>query len=168
MDGIQLAALYTLQHDLARDAEELGRVHHRDITLGGVFDEAIEEFFGDPDLPRRARGDLLTGDEAVVEPTVDRRGRDAEDVRGLSDVNQLTINSLGARVGVEARDVPVSTQIPDAVGREAVAVGGGLALPVEDPGNPLSANMTETLTPLGITVGRWRFNRWQQRENRWH
>ena len=32
----------------------------------------------------------------------------------------------------------------------------------------LSANMTETLTPLGITVGRWRFNRWQQRENRWH
>ena len=23
---------------------------------------------------------------------------------------------------------------------------------------PLSANMTETLTPLGITVGRWRFN----------
>ena len=33
---------------------------------------------------------------------------------------------------------------------------------------PLSANMTETLTPLGITVGRWRFNRWQQREKRWH
>ena len=32
----------------------------------------------------------------------------------------------------------------------------------------LSANMTETLTPLGITVGRWRFNRWQQREKRWH
>ena len=31
---------------------------------------------------------------------------------------------------------------------------------------PLSANMTEALTPLGITVGRWRFNRWQQREKR--
>ena len=30
----------------------------------------------------------------------------------------------------------------------------------------LSANMTEALTPLGITVGRWRFNRWQQREKR--
>ena len=60
-----------------------------------------------------------------------------------------------------------------AADRVALVIGNAAyeEAPLKNPVNDaraLSANMTETLTPLGITVGRWRFNRWQQREKRWH
>ena len=90
MDGIELTALYTLQHGLARDPQDFGRILHRHITLGGVFDEARAQLLGDSDLPRSTGRDLLTGDKPVVEPTMDRRRRDAKDIGCLLDVDQFT------------------------------------------------------------------------------
>ena len=40
MHGLQLAALYTLQHRLARDAEPEGRFEHREILGRRLLDEA--------------------------------------------------------------------------------------------------------------------------------
>ena len=133
MHGVELAALYTLQHSLARDAENFRRLLHWDIALGGVLDEAPEELIGDADLPWRAWGQLFPGNEPVVEPTVDGRGRDAENFGGLFDGDQFPLSGLIR--GFAARDVPMPPQIAYAVGREAVTVGGALTLAVEDSGN---------------------------------
>ncbi len=133
VDGIELPALYSLQHRLARNPQNLGRVLHRYVAVGGVFDEARAELFGDANLPWRAGCELFTGDEAVVEPTVDGRGCNAKDFGCLLDVDQFTVGRL---VGwLEARDVPMPTEIADAVSCKPVTVGSGLALAVEDAGD---------------------------------
>jgi hypothetical protein len=56
VDGVELAALDTLQHGLARDAEDLGCFEHRQPAGGRVFDEAGAQLVVDADLPRCGRG----------------------------------------------------------------------------------------------------------------
>jgi hypothetical protein len=75
--------------------------------------------------------ELLTGDEALVEPPMDRRGGDSEEARGLADRHQLSGRRL--RPGLEARDPPVRAQAADPIGGEALAGGGLASLAVEDP-----------------------------------
>jgi hypothetical protein len=78
VDGVELAALYTLQQGLARDAEYLRRLRNRHVARGRLLDEAGAQLVGHADAPRRAGGELLGGDEAVVNPTMYRRRGDAE------------------------------------------------------------------------------------------
>ena len=80
MDGLQFAALYTLQHRLARHAEPFGGFPHWSITFWSLLDKECLQLLGDADAPGCTWRDLLTGDKAVVEPAVERRGRDIEDV----------------------------------------------------------------------------------------
>src|SRR5207245_11741512 len=82
-DGFELAALYTLQHRLAGDAEPQPRLQHRQIVWRGVFDEARAQFVGDPNAPRGAWGELLADDDAGGEPTVQRGRRYREDLGGF-------------------------------------------------------------------------------------
>jgi hypothetical protein len=68
VEGLQLAALDTLQHRLAGDGESAHRVDDRDVAGGGVFDEQGAELVVDADLPGGAGGVLLAGDEPGLEP----------------------------------------------------------------------------------------------------
>jgi len=50
--GYELAALYTLQHGCARNAEDLDGVEHRDIAAGASSTKRARRFVGHADLPR--------------------------------------------------------------------------------------------------------------------
>ena len=78
MHGVKFAALDTLQHRLTRDAESLGGFEHRHVIRWGLY-EPRTQFIGDANAPRRARRELFTSDEAVVEPAMKRAKGDAED-----------------------------------------------------------------------------------------
>jgi len=60
------------------------------VALGSVINEACEELISDPDLPWSTGRDLLTGDESIIEPSVDRGGREAEEGCRLLDVDELS------------------------------------------------------------------------------
>ena len=61
MDGIDLAALDTLQHGLAGHAEQLRGLLHHHVAVRRFLDEALAQFLGQADLPRRTGRDLLAG-----------------------------------------------------------------------------------------------------------
>ena len=95
VEGLQLAALDTLQHGLAGDAEGAHRVDDRDVAGGGVFDEQRAELVVDADPPGGAGGVLLAADEPGLEPAEDGGGGDAEFVGGLADGEQFAVGRLG-------------------------------------------------------------------------
>ena len=94
MDRVELAALYTLQHGLAGDAEDPHGVEDRNIPVRRVFDEQRAELVVDADPPRGTGGVLLAGEEPGLQPAVKRGGGDAEFVGGLADRQQLTVGWL--------------------------------------------------------------------------
>src|SRR5580693_4527537 len=69
MDGGEFAALDTLQHGLARDAERAHCLAHRQEVLAGITVEAILEVFGKADTPRSAGCQLLAG----IMPSLSKR-----------------------------------------------------------------------------------------------
>ena len=83
MDGGEFAALDTLQHGLARDAERAHRLAHRQEVLTGVTVEAILEVLGEADTPRGAGCRLLAGNNAVIEQAMDGRWGDAKHDSGF-------------------------------------------------------------------------------------
>src|SRR5256885_14534767 len=85
MDGIEFAALDTLQHGLTRDAEKAHCLVHGEGALRLLIDKASAQILGQANAPRRCRGQLLTADKAVIEPAVDGRGGDSEDRGRLFD-----------------------------------------------------------------------------------
>src|SRR4051812_2756601 len=133
VDGVELAALDTLQHGLARDAEGAHGVDDRDVAGGRVVDEQGAQLVVDADAPGGAGGVVLAGDEAVVEPAVQGRGRDAERVGGLGDRKQFAVGWLGG--WLVRGDVAVAAQSADDDRGEALAGGAAAALAVEDAGD---------------------------------
>ncbi len=133
MNGLELAALYTLQHSLPGDTEDPHGVDHWDETLGGLFHETRAQLVGDVDTPRSTRSELLAGDETVVEPAVQRRRRHAECIGSLLDGDGICVGRL--RRWSETRDAPVGADTTDSIGREALPRGGLAPLSVEDPGD---------------------------------
>ena len=118
---------------LAGDAEGEGGLEHGEPAVGGVVDEEVAQVVGHADAPGGAGGDLLAGDEAVVDPAVQGRGGDAELLGGVGDGEQFAFGRVG--VGLVAGDVVVVAQGLYAGGGEGQAAGGAAALPVEDPGD---------------------------------
>ena len=55
MHGVELTALDMLQQRLARNAEDFGRILHRHVALGWVFDETAGQIIRDPEAPSGAR-----------------------------------------------------------------------------------------------------------------
>ena len=133
MDGVELAALYTLQHRLPRNAEDAHGVIHGHESLGRFFDEAGSQLLGHADTPGRTWGKLLSGNDSVVEPTMDRGGRHAQTLGNLMHGQQLCAGCFGN--GLVAGDAPVRAEAGDAIGGETQPGGGPATLAVEDAGD---------------------------------
>src|SRR6478672_2873746 len=134
VEGLELAALDTLQHGLAGYAEGAHRVDDRYVAGWGVFDEQGAELVVDADPPWCAGGVLFAADESGLEPAEDGGGGDAEFVGGLADGEQFAVGRLGGRL--VCRDSAVAAQSADDDGGEPFAGCGAAALAVEDPGDP--------------------------------
>src|SRR5437763_2707428 len=133
MDDSELTALDTLQHGLTRDAEKAHCLVHGEGALRLLIDKASAQILGQANAPRRCRGQLLTADEAVIEPTMDSRGGGSKDRGRLSDGQQLAVRDDRGRL--EARDVPLPLQTAHMVGGKAVTVSGLTILTVENTGD---------------------------------
>src|SRR5437773_7877896 len=96
---------------------------HRYVSLRSLFDEARTQVVGDADAPRGSRRELVCSDEAVIDPAMDCRRSNIEDLGGLLHADQLSLRQRRGRL--EARDAPVSPQAADSIGSEAHAGGGG-------------------------------------------
>ena len=70
MDGLELAALHTLQHRLAADAARPGGFEHGNRPGGASTKRG--EVVSDADAQRCPRGELCSGDEAVPKLAVYR------------------------------------------------------------------------------------------------
>ena len=68
-----LPALDLMQHGLAGEAEVLGCLVERQVPVGDVGHELGADLIGQPDPPRRYRGDLLARKQTVAQPPADRR-----------------------------------------------------------------------------------------------
>ena len=89
VDCLELAALYTLQDRLARDAEQMHGFEHRYVAVGHVLDEAANAVHRHSDPPRCSGSDLLASNEAIVEPAMQGRWCKPESLgRALSMVMQ--------------------------------------------------------------------------------
>src|SRR5439155_15523811 len=108
MDGIEFAALDTLQYGLAGDPEKAHCLVHREVTLRRFIDKAGAQILRQANAPGSSWGQLLTADEAIIEPTMDGRGGGSKDRRCLSDRQQLALRVDRRRL--EARDVPLPPQ----------------------------------------------------------
>src|SRR5580692_5594464 len=87
VDGVELAALDLVQHGLAGDAEAGGGLAEGQPAVGGLGPDPVAELLVDADLPGCSGGELLAGDEAIAQPSVDGGAGDAELARGLCDAD---------------------------------------------------------------------------------
>jgi hypothetical protein len=78
MDGLEFAALDTLHQGLPGDAVGEGGLEHGQPAVGGVVDEQRADVVGEADAPGRTGGELLTGDEPLVQPAVQSGRRESE------------------------------------------------------------------------------------------
>jgi hypothetical protein len=161
VEGLQLAALDTLQHGLAGDAEGANRVEDRDVAGGCVFDEQGVEPVVDADPPGGAGGVLLAGDESGLQPAEQGGWGDAELLGGLMDGEQLAVERLlGRLVG---GNVAVLAQTLDDAAGEPLACGGAAALAVED----RSDRRVVVVGPRGAPAARWCPRRCEPRAVAW-
>jgi len=101
----QLAALDTLHDRLTRNAQCLHRRPHREPAGWRLLSEECPQLVGEPDLPRGSRSELHAGNEAFLEPTVQRRWSYTQPTGGFGHRHQLTIRWIGRRL--ETWNVPV-------------------------------------------------------------
>lgn len=94
MDSLEVAALYTLQDSLARNAEKVHGLKHGDVSFWRLFDETRAQLVGKTNAPRRAGGELLSGDKTVIQPAMQGRGRKAEFLRSLVDRQEWSVYGL--------------------------------------------------------------------------
>lgn len=133
VDGLQVAALDTLEHCLAGDAEDSHRVDDRDVAGGCVLDEHGAQLVVDANSPGGAGGVLLAADESGLRAAVQGGRCDAESVGGLTGGEQSLVGWLGR--WLVGRDVAVASQSADDDCGESLAGRGAAALAVEDPGD---------------------------------
>src|SRR5208282_3132318 len=105
----------------------------RYVTFGDVLHEARTQVIVESDAPRRTGRDLFSGDETIVEPAMQGRGRDAERLRGALDRHALRL--VGLRRSLAAWNVPVRAQTAQTIGSERQACSGLASLTIEDAGD---------------------------------
>src|SRR5579862_1816699 len=113
----QLAALYTLQHRLPRDAQFRRGYDHGHVVWWRLLHDARPQFIIDANLPGRARCDLLAGDETICQPAMNAARVHAENPSRFANGDQFSIGRRGWRL--KARDTAIPSQAADLVGGEA-------------------------------------------------
>src|SRR5215471_9938654 len=108
---VQLAALDTLQHRLTGYAQGLHRRPHREPAGWRLVSEECPQLVGEPDLPRRSRSELHASNEAILQPTVQRRWSYTQLMGGFRHRHQLTIRWIGRRL--VTWNVPVRAHASD-------------------------------------------------------
>jgi hypothetical protein len=107
MDGLQFAALYTLQHGLTGDPELLCGFDHGDKARRRLLDEAGKQVVGKADLPRRPGCRLFGRNETIFDPAQHSARRQVQHVGRLADAHQFAVRRFGR--GLSARDTTVVT-----------------------------------------------------------
>jgi len=125
MDGGELAALYTLQHGLSGNTEQLGGFKHGDVSFGRLFNKARTKLLGHADAPWGPGGDLFAGNEAVCKPSMESGGSKPKHFRGFLDRDQFPFR--GSEDRVESWDFPIPAKITDFVSRKPVSVSRATA-----------------------------------------
>jgi len=74
-----------VQHGLAGHSERLGGLAEGQPAVGDAGADAVAKRLVDADPPRGAGGELLAGDEAVPQPSVDGGLVHAQELCGLRD-----------------------------------------------------------------------------------
>jgi len=133
VDGLQFAALYTLQDGLAGDAEPLCGLDHGDEAQGRFLDEAAEEVISDADLPRGPWRGLFRRNEAVLDPAQHSGGRQVQHFGRFADGERFAVR--GSRRSLPAGDAAMMAQGLNMPGGKAIARGRSAALPVQDAGD---------------------------------
>src|SRR5450759_274633 len=118
VECVELSALDTLQHGLAGDAQSHRRFEHREVIWRRLFNEARAYVVGHANPPRRTGRQLLTRDEAIIEPAMNRARHDAEDARGLADRDHVAGRRVGGRL--EAWNIPIAAQASHLIRGEAL------------------------------------------------
>ena len=147
-NSFQLAALYTLQHRLPRNAQFRGGYDHGHILRWRLLHDARPQFIVDANLPRRAWRDLLAGDETIGQPAMNADVFMPRICAALRIETSSPLGGVGWRL--ESRDTAIASQAADLVGGEAFARCGLASLTIEDSGDDF----------IGIKSGQAR----QQRE----
>ena len=131
MGGAEFAALDTLQHCLPGDAEGRGGDLDGYPAGGGIVGDELPDGLGEADAPGGPGGDLLAGDESVVEPPVEGGGGDAEFGGGLVHAHHLTVGvwDIPALAGGNAVALADAGHVN---GSERHSGGGAALLLVED------------------------------------
>src|SRR6202790_3559978 len=133
MNCLQLAALYTLQDGLARDAEQIHGLEHFHVPVGRIFNKHRTQFLRHTDAPRSAWRDLLARNEAIVEPTMQGRGCEAERLRGTLHRHALSLTGFFG--GFKTRYFPACTQTGDATDGEGKTRDRFSSLSIENAGD---------------------------------
>ena len=130
MDGLQFAALYTLQDGLAGDAELLCGLDHGDEARRGVLDEAAEQIVGDADFPRRPRRGLFGRNETIFDPAQHSAGCQVEHFGRFADGHRLAARGFGR--GRSTGDATIVTQALNMPGSEAISRHRATLLAIEN------------------------------------
>jgi len=132
VNGLKLAALYTLQDSLPRHAQQPHGFVHLHVTVRRGLNKQRTQLVVDTDTPRRTGRHLFACNEAIVEPAMQGGRRELECAGGFLDGHTLT--ALRLLLGFEARDLPVRSQATHAIGRERQPSGRCASLSIEDAG----------------------------------
>src|SRR6266511_3142023 len=133
MDRLELAALYTLQDRLPRNAEAHGCFEHGEKARRCFVEEPSPQLIGDADAPGSARSKLFAWDDALVEPAMNSRWGYTEDLGGLVHCCEFTRRSFDGRL--KARDVAIAAQATNLIRGEAFTIGGLATLTIENAGD---------------------------------
>ena len=110
LDGVQLTALDLVQDGLSGDAELLGCLVERYVSVGDVGDESGADLVGEPDPPGGVWGGLLGWEQAGLEPAVDGCLRDSEFACCRLDGVEFAGGSGGGASGIPARSRTPATR----------------------------------------------------------
>ena len=149
VNGLELTALYTLQDGLSRDPQQLHRLEHLHVTFRRILNKARTQLIVDSDAPRCTRCDLLSRNEAIIEPAMQGGGRERKFASCLLDGHTLAVLCLLFRL--KARDFPVCAQARHAIGGEGQSGSRCASLPIEDAGD----HGIGVMCCQGVAASRW-------------
>ena len=111
MHCLELAALDTLQHGLTGDPEHTHCFPHGQEVVARFALEMSDEGIGQTNAPWRARRQLLTAYDPVIEQAVESRRGNAKRSSSLPDGQQFAVGFFSS--AREARDIPMVAQAAD-------------------------------------------------------